>query len=61
MIRITAPHFCAGVVLGRAELVVRGAPILGYMIGWSRAHVIGYAARKGWKVEELGQDGQGRA
>ncbi len=62
MIRITAAHFCAGVVLGRTDAVVRGAPILAYMVGWTRARVLGYAARKRWKVEELlGQNGQGRA
>lgn len=46
MLRILAPHFCAGLVIGE-----RAAPIISYMTGWSEAQVRQYCARKGWKVE----------
>lgn len=51
--RITAPHFVAGLVLNANQVVVRAAPILRYMLGWSRHHVRNYCARKHWKVEPL--------
>ena len=53
MIRITARHMCAGVVLDSAEVVVRAAPILRYMLGWHADRVMSYAARKGWQAERL--------
>lgn len=55
MLRITAPHFTAGVVLRAShlvgELVVRAAPILRYMHGWPRRRVLEFAARKKWRVD----------
>ena len=52
MIRITAPHFCAGVVIDAKTLrVARAAPILRYMMGWDRMRVLAYADRHGWRYE----------
>lgn len=44
--RITAPHFCAGIVRGGLC-----APIIRYMKGWTRARIVAYCASKGWEVE----------
>jgi hypothetical protein len=49
VIRIEAPHFTAGVVL-RDGIVVRAAPIVSYMRGWSQARVRSYCERKGWEA-----------
>jgi hypothetical protein len=51
-IRITALHFCAGVVLHN-DVVVRAAPILKYMRGWKRDRVVRYAQLKGWMIEAV--------
>ena len=52
MIRIDAPHFCAAVVLD-SDIVVRAAPILKYMLGWSRWRVADYCRNKGWRHVHL--------
>lgn len=44
---INAPHFCAGVVLERGK-VTRAAPILHYMVGWSKDRVVSYCRHKKW-------------
>jgi len=49
MIIIDAPHFYAAVICKFGH-VVRYAPILKYMRGWSEEHVISYARSKGWTV-----------
>lgn len=46
MLRITAPHFVAGIVRGGDC-----APILRYMRGWTLREIRAYCARKGWTVE----------
>jgi hypothetical protein len=43
------PAFCAGVVL-RDGAVIRAAPIVRYMTGWTEDGVSAYAARRGWSV-----------
>jgi len=48
LVRITAPHFCAGVVIG-GEV----APILRYMRGWPLQRVLEYCRRKGWRVQVI--------
>jgi hypothetical protein len=48
LVRITAPHFCAGLVFDRAGYVTEAAPILKYMIGWHISVVERYVGRKGW-------------
>lgn len=47
--QITAPHFCAGIIL-RDDYVVDAAPILRWMVGKSRDYVRSYCARKNWTV-----------
>ena len=51
LIVIDAPHFYAGVVLQDGR-VVRFAPIVKYMRGWSRQQVLDYCRRKHWQVSE---------
>lgn len=46
MIRIVAPHFVAGVVVGE-----RAAPIVKYMATWSAARILNYCSSKRWEAE----------
>jgi len=46
---IDAPHFHAGIVF-LDDRVVRAAPIVSYMKGWSRDRVRAYCKKKGWKI-----------
>jgi hypothetical protein len=48
ILRISAPHFTAGIVVG-----VRAAPIIAYMKDWDAMKIITYCQRKGWDVEIL--------
>jgi hypothetical protein len=48
LIRITAPHFCACVVV-RDGKVTETAPILWYMTGWEELRVLGYVLRRSAK------------
>lgn len=48
MIRIVAPWFVAGVIIG-----IRAAPIIGYMCGWSREEIIAYCKKRRWKWDDL--------
>lgn len=55
LIRIDAPHFCAGVELCDGK-VVKTAPIVKYMKGWNIQKVINYCDRitnkkKRWEWE----------
>lgn len=50
-IRITAPHFCAGVEIDRNSRIIRTAPILSYMKGWTVERVTEYCDHKNWKWE----------
>ena len=47
--QISAPHFCAGIVLWD-DKVVEAAPIIGYMKKWPRARVRDYCQQKSWQV-----------
>jgi hypothetical protein len=49
--RIVAPHFVAGIVL-QEEHACRCAPIVNYMLGWTRERIERYCAGKRWRVEE---------
>jgi len=51
LLRITAPHLCAGIVLHN-DRVVRYAPILYYMRNWGEAKIRSYVERKGWEIEQ---------
>ena len=50
IVRITAPHFCVG-LLFRNQVVVEAAPIVKYMRGWNGAAVEAYVKKKRWKAE----------
>lgn len=56
LLRVTAPHFVAGVVLLAGETAYRCAPILGYMRGWDSGRIRAYVRRKGWHLEEITGD-----
>ncbi len=49
MIRITAPHFTAGVDL----TTQRAAPILSFMRTWPWPRIARYCERKGWEWERV--------
>jgi hypothetical protein len=51
---IDAPHFNCAIVL-QDDRVTRAAPIVRYMLGWSRAQVRDYCAKKGWKISVIAQ------
>ena len=48
MLRITAPHFVAGIVRGGPV-----APIIAYMNGWTLAQIAAYCLKKGWTYEVI--------
>lgn len=50
--RISAPHFVAGVIAENG-CVMQTAPILHYMRGWNGARVAAYVTRKGWRWERV--------
>ena len=50
LFQVTAPHFCAGLVVD-GDRVVRAAPILRWTVGKNRAYLREYFTRKGWRVE----------
>lgn len=52
---IDAPHFFAGIVLD-GGVVIRAAPIVRYMYGWSRERVRGYCRHKGWRCKIVEED-----
>jgi hypothetical protein len=49
MIRITAPHFVAGVDL----VTQRSAPIVSFMRTWTWPRIMRYCQSKGWKAERV--------
>ena len=56
MIRVTAPHFCAGAVFKRSKknlwFCVTAAPILYWMVGKeATTDLTNYFNRKGWSFE----------
>lgn len=48
MLRISAPHFVAGIVRGGDV-----APIIRYMKGWTLTQIRAYCERKRWAVEVM--------
>ena len=61
LIRITAPHFVAGIVTYCGPMVTkksgmrvpshRCAPIVKYMKNWTVADIMRYCKKKGWQYE----------
>ena len=49
LVQVTAPHFCAGIIL-KDGIVTEAAPILRWAIGWRRARLSEYFREKGWKA-----------
>lgn len=50
--QITTPGrrcFCAGIVL-RGDTVQDAAPIVAYMVGWTRDRVRSYVTKRGWSI-----------
>jgi len=50
IVRIEAPHFVAALMLNELGSVVRAAPIVGYMAGWSRNMVEAYCQKRRWRL-----------
>lgn len=53
LVRITAPHFCAGLVVGDYY-----APVIAYMRGWDIGRITTYCHWKGWRVEVVNSKGE---
>ena len=53
LFRITAPHFCAGLVYNTGTPLSRTAPILHYMYNWKAKDIEKYCRKKGWKMEVM--------
>ncbi len=51
LLQVTAPHYCAGIILDEDQYVVGAAPILSWTIGWKARKLIGYFKSKGFKVQ----------
>lgn len=50
--QVTAPHFCAGVIV-RGGFIVEAAPILKWTIGQPYLKLGVYCKQKGWKLLEV--------
>jgi hypothetical protein len=48
--RITAPHFCAGLVTDLPGRVVTAAPILRWAVGKTVAELFQYCHKKRWRM-----------
>jgi hypothetical protein len=51
LLAIDAPHFYCGVILCN-DRVIRAAPIVRYMRGWTADRLRRYCQRRGWQVIE---------
>lgn len=51
MLIITANNFTAAIVL-EDDLVVEAAPIVKYMIGWTKRKVLNYCMAENWQCQE---------
>lgn len=52
-ITIDAGHFYAAVVVDDSNVVVKAAPIVCYMIGWTSKRVYQYCRDRKWKTGEI--------
>jgi len=52
LLRVTAPHFCAGAIFEKGECV-KAAPIIKWMVGKPPLETRDYMRRKGWQWEWL--------
>jgi hypothetical protein len=54
LVRVTAPHFVAGVVIdAETAAVIAAAPILGYTLGWSARRLRKWVDFKRWEAERV--------
>lgn len=53
LVRITAPHFCAGVEIDDKDKVVKFAPILKWTKGRTLWWLERYCKKKKWEIEVL--------
>lgn len=55
LFQIEAGYFCCGIVVSSVtRTVIREAPIVKYMHGWTSRQVARYCAKKGWLVQRVG-------
>jgi len=62
LVRVDAPHFCAGIEINESGMCMNAAPILKWCIGKKTDFLRGYFNRKGWKaivVADKARPGQG--
>lgn len=52
MILITSSYFCAGAIIENG-IIVKAAPIIGWMHGKTLEEIQTYCARRRWKVETI--------
>jgi hypothetical protein len=50
VLQVTAPHYCAGVVVDKDQYVIEAAPILGWTVGWHVRRLMNYFKRKNYQV-----------
>jgi hypothetical protein len=55
--RITAPHFCAGMIVSLPGIVLHAAPIIAWTKGKSVAELFRYCHRKRWHMELVQEAG----
>lgn len=51
LISIEGPNFSAGLVFSRGNIVIKAAPIIKWMLGWSHGKVVTYCDNRRWKYE----------
>lgn len=59
IVQICATHFTAGIVMEAQNgtwIVIKAAPIIGYMRGWKWAKVREYVNQKRWQFTFFGGD-----
>lgn len=52
LVRVEAPHFCAGLV-AKDGICIDAAPILRWTVGKTSKELAAYFARKGWTWQRL--------
>jgi len=57
LVRVTAPHFVAGVLM-QDNICIAAAPILQWCVGKHAAWLSEYCSKKQWGAEWLGYDGE---
>lgn len=53
LIRVSAPHYVAGMIVDPNDRILRAAPILGWSVGKSLFNVSKYLRSKGYQLEVL--------